>query len=253
MTNLRRLTFQLTPLLDLLLIVMFAQYMEVRIAAKQEADRVASERETSSQENEELRRQVELWETQQRQFDRNQNRDREQLGQLIRELFQIPEATIDRIIQPRSVTESGGLSPAEIADLKARFQQLASSRGDKVVDHLLTFNEMRKQFDVWELYMNEDGELIATVGQDRQQVKSKPIETAEAFVDTMLQIRREFPPTKNTVLILCRYGDCRLINKLAMTRGLPAIARRMSNDKQESVQFEFAIFGYRPQPEFEKK
>ena len=252
MNNLRRLTFQLTPLLDLLLIVMFAQYMEVRIAAVQEADRITSERESDTKEKDDLRQQLERLEVAQRQADRTQHQDREQIGQLIRELFQVPEAVVNRIVQPRGVNDAG-LPPSEIAELKARFQQLAASRGDRVVDHLLTFNEMRKQFDVWELYLNEDGELIVTVGQDRQKVKSKPIETAEAFVDTMLQIHREFPPTKNTVLILCRYGDCRLINKLAMTRGLPVIARRFSNDKTDSVQFEYAIFGYRPQPEFDKK
>ena len=193
----RRLTLQLTPLLDLMLIVMFAQYMEVRIVATQQAERVASERQSTTAENDALRQQVDEWETQQRNVNQKQKREIEALGQLIRELFQVPEATLNKIIQPRSKNEAGGLSPAEIADLKARFQQLANSRGDQVVDHLLTFNEMRKQFDLWEFYLNEDGELVATVGQDRQQVKSKPIETPEAFVDAVLQIHKRFPPTKN--------------------------------------------------------
>ena len=253
MMHVRRLTLQLTPLLDLLLIVMFAQYMQLRIAATQEVERVASERETTSHENELLRKQVDQWESQQRDFDQKQGQEREQLGQLVRELFQIPESTINKIIQPRSKNEAGGLSPSEIADLKARFQQLANSRGDQVVDHVLTFNEMRKQFDIWDLYLNEDGELLITVGQDRQQLKSKVIETPEAFVDTVLKVRKQFPPTKNSVLILCRYGDCRLLNKLAMTRGLPAIAERMNSDGQATTHFEYAVFGYRPHPELEKR
>ena len=251
MNNVRRMTLQLTPLLDLLLIVIFAQYMEVRIVAKQESDRVSSERQSTAEENDTLRQQVDQWESQQRNFDRKQHQERDQLGQLIRELFQIPDATVNKIIQPRSKNETGGLSPAEIADLKARFQQLANARGDLVVDHLLTFNEMRKQFDVWEIYMNEDGALLITIGQDRQHVKSKVIETPEVFVDSVLQIRKQFPPTKNSVLILCRYGDCRLLHKLSMTRGLPAIAERLKSDGQGTTHFEYAVFGYRPQPELE--
>lgn len=248
----RRLTLQITPLLDLLLIVMFAQYMEVRIAAEQHAERAAIERQSVSNENEALRQQIESWENDQRQFDRKQNQERAQLGQLIRELFRIPDATINRIIQPRSKGEAGSLAPSEIADLKSRMQQLANARGDQVVDHLLTFNEMRKQFDLWEFYLNENGELIVTAGPDRQTVKVGVIETPEQFVDAVLKVRKQFPPTKKSVLILCRYGDCRLLNKVAMVRGLPVIAERIRSDTGGTIQFEYAVFGYRPQPELDK-
>ena len=253
MNHVRRLSLQLTPLLDLLLIVMFAQYMEVRIAAKQEADRVAVERESVHHENELLKRQVDEWESEQRQFDKRQNQERAQLGQLIRELFRIPEATVNRIIQPRSKSDTGGLAPSEIADLKSRIQQLANARGEQVVDHLLTFNEMRKQFDLWEFYLNENGELIVTAGPDRQTIKLAVVETPEEFVDAVLMVRKQFPPTKRVVLILCRYGDCRLLNKVAMVRGLPVIAERIRNDTEGTVQYEYAVFGYRPQPELDKR
>ena len=42
--NRQRMTFQLTPLLDLLLIVIFAQYMEVQNQAKSAQTRLARER-----------------------------------------------------------------------------------------------------------------------------------------------------------------------------------------------------------------
>ena len=73
MTRVRRMTLQLTPLLDLLLIVIFAQYMEVRIVAKQESDRVAHERESSAVEYNEWRRQVDEWESQQQNVYREQH------------------------------------------------------------------------------------------------------------------------------------------------------------------------------------
>ena len=197
--------------------------MEVRIVAKQESDRVAHERESTAVENRELRRQVDEWESQQRSVDREQHQIREQFGEVVRELFRIPEVTLNKIVQPRSKNEAGGLSPAEIAELKARFQQLATSNGDQVVDHLLTFQEMRKQFDVWEFYLNED---------------------------VVLQLRNRFPPTKNSVLILCSYGDCQLSHRLSLTRGLPAISSRLRQDGQGTQNFEYALFGYRPQPQF---
>lgn len=253
MNSMRRISLQLTPLLDLLLIVMFAQYMEVRIAATQETERVADERDSIQKENESLQRQVDKWEADQRQLDRRQNQERVQIGQLIRELFRVPEVTINRIIQPRSKGDAAGLSPSEMEDLKARIQQLANARGEQVVDHLLTFNEMRKQFDLWEFYLNENGELLVTAGPDRQTAKLGVVESPEEFVDAVLQVRKQFPPTKKTVLILCRYGDCRLINKVAMVRGLPVIAERIQRDTEGTVRFEYAIFGYRPQAELEKR
>ena len=249
MTFVRRVTLQLTPLLDLMLIVIFAQYMEVKMVAKQEIDRVASERQEAVDENELLRNRVGQWEAQQQVFDHAQQREREQLGQVVRELFRMPDSTLNKLIQPRSRTETGGLSSTEIADLKARFQKLANSTGEQVIDHLLTFNEMRKQFDVWDFYLNEDGILQITIGQDRQQIKSKVIESPEIFVEVVLQVRKQFPPTKNSILILCSYGDCQLSHRLAMTRGLPSLAERMKNDGQGTQSFEYAVFGYRPQPE----
>ena len=249
MTFVRRVTLQLTPLLDLMLIVIFAQYMEVKMVAKQEIDRVASERQEAVDENELLRNRVGQWEAQQQVFDHAQQREREQLGQVVRELFRMPDSTLNKLIQPRSRTETGGLSSTEIADLKARFQKLANSTGEQVIDHLLTFNEMRKQFDVWDFYLNADGTLQITIGQDRQQIKSKVIESPEIFVEVVLQVRKQFPPTKNSILILCSYGDCQLSHRLAMTRGLPSLAERMKNDGQGTQSFEYAVFGYRPQPE----
>lgn len=252
MTLSRRLTLQLTPLLDLLLIVMFAQYMEVQIVAKREAERISSERDATEEENEQLRQRVAQVESEQRNSDRDRLRDHEQIGQLIREVFRLPDDTVNKVVQPRAVGEAG-LSPSEMAELKAQLHQLSNERGDRVVDHLLTFNEMRKQFDLWELYLNENGELIVSAGPHRPQVKSKAIETPEAFIDTMLAVRDKFPPTKQSVLILCRYGNCRLVNKIALTRGLPAISQRINADGNEPVRFEFAIFGYRPQSELEQR
>lgn len=245
----RRLALQLTPLLDLLLIVIFAQYMEVRIVARQESDKVTVERETTITENQELRQKVEEWEQQQRATDQEQHTQREQVGQIVRELFRIPERQLNKILQPRSKTESSGLSTSDIADLKTQLQQLADSHGAQVVDHLLTFNEMRKQFDIWELYMNEDGSLLITVGQDGRRVTSKPIASPEEFVDVVLRVRDQFPPTRDNVLLLCSYGDCRLFNRLSMTRGLPAISERLRKDRRGSQNFEYAVFGYRPLPE----
>ena len=104
MTPARKLTFQLASLLDLLLIVMFALYLEMQTVAQQQTERVEAERQTTATDLESLQRQLAdlqkqlaQWEEKQRDVDRAEHASREQLGELFRELFRIPESTIQKI------------------------------------------------------------------------------------------------------------------------------------------------------------
>jgi hypothetical protein len=54
----RRLTLQLTPLLDLLLIVMFAQYVEIRAKAEKQTQEIQSTHEQSQAQLDEAIRQL---------------------------------------------------------------------------------------------------------------------------------------------------------------------------------------------------
>ena len=252
MMSMRRLTLQLTPLLDLLLIVIFAQYMEVRTVAKQETERIETERQAAvaniellQRQLSDLQRNLDDWEEQSRAANRAEHQTKEQLGQLFGELFRIPEATIQRIAKRRSQDEAG-LSPSEVASLRKEFQALATARGDQIVDHLLTFTEMKKRFDVWELYLEENGALIVTAGSSRQRLQTGIIETPEQFSDELFKLYKSFPQTKSVVLILMSYGDSRLQHRLAVIKGLPEVAERMRLDSNGSVRFEYAVLGFRP-------
>lgn len=249
----RKLTLQLTPLLDLLLIVIFAQYMEVRTVAKQETEKARIESEAARDDLDVVRRQLEAlqkqlaeWEQKHREVEQSEYAGREQLGQLFGELFRIPEATIQRIANRRSSDEAV-LSPAEIAALKAEFKVLSTARADQVVDHLLTFAEMKKRFDVWELYIQQDNSLIVTVGQHKKRLQADDIGTPELFADEFFKLYKSFPQTKSIVLILVSYGDSQLRYRLAITRGLPIVSERMRQDSNATVKFEYAVLGFRPE------
>lgn len=241
----RKLTFQLASLLDLLLIVMFAQYLEVQTVAQQQTERIEAERQTSATDLKALQQQLSQWEDRQRAVDKAEHSGVEQLGRLFGELFRIPEATIQKIARQRSQDEAG-LSPAEIAALRKEFQSLATARGDQVVDHLLTFAEMKKRFDVWEVYLQDNGALVVTAGSHQKRLQTGIIETPEQFSDEVFKLYKSFPQTKSVVLILVSYGDSRFSDRLAVIKGLPVVAERMRIDSNSTARFEYAVLGYRP-------
>jgi hypothetical protein len=245
---------QLTPLLDLLLIVIFAQYMEVQIVARQETERAETERQSAKADLDSLQaqlaalqKQLAQWEEQRRATERTEHSGREQLGQLFGELFRIPEATIQKIASRRSADEAV-LSPSEIAALKSEFKSLAAARPDQIVDHLLTFSEMKKRFDVWELYLQENDSLLVNVASHQKRLQPDEIETPELFSDEFFKLYKSFPQSKSIVLILVSYGDAQLRYRWSITKGLPIVSERMRLDSNGTVKFEYAVLGFRPDP-----
>jgi F0F1-type ATP synthase membrane subunit b/b' len=253
MTPARKLTFQLASLLDLLLIVMFALYLEMQTVAQQQTEQVEAERTTAASDGEALRRQLaelqqELtnWREKQRDSEHADQANREQLGTLIREVFRIPEATVQKIAQRRD-RDDAGLTPAEITSLKKELQTLATSRGDQVVDHLLTFAEMKKRFDVWEVYLQENGALVVNAGSHQRRLQTGAVESPDQFSEELFRLYKSFPQTKSIVLILVSYGDSRLIHRHAVIKGLPLVTERMRADSNGVTRFEYAVLGYRPE------
>lgn len=250
----RRLTLQLTPLLDLLLIVIFAQYLEVGTVARQETERAEVERaaaqadlETVRQQLTELQQQLADWDQKHRETEQSEYKDREQLGQLFGELFRIPEATIQKIVTRRTSNEAAW-SAAEITALKAEFKSLSTARADQIVDHLLTFAEMKKRFDIWELHVGRDNSLLITAEPHQKRLPPDAIATPEQFSEEFFKLYKSFPQSKNVVLILVSYGQSHFQYRWSVARGLPVVTERMRQDSNGTIKFEYAVLGLRPEP-----
>jgi len=248
----RTLTLQLTPLLDLLLIVFFAQYMEVRLVSDRKSEQAESRVAAANadldklrQQLAELQKQLADWEQQQRQADQSGYESREQLGKLFGELFQLPESIIERITRQRSSDEAV-LSSAEIEALTSEFRTLSTARADQVVDHLLTFAEMKKRFDVWEIHVQGDNSVLITAGPHQKRLQPDEAATPELFNEEFFKLYKSFPQSKNVVLILVSYGNSQLRYRWSVTRGLPAVTERMRLDSNGQVKFEYAVLGFRP-------
>lgn len=273
----RKLTFQLTPLLDLLLIVIFAQYMEVqqtvqrgeRRSAAQAAEAreriqtmgrrlAALQAESNALESELAERRQEFNELLQGRLDeqaefqrqrveltealREARRQRDRIGELAVELFNLPESAIDRAVDPAPA--AGQRSPQEIEALKEQFRAMGRMRADEMVKHLLAVGELRKRVDLWEVYITENGIFQFTTGRETFQFRAND---AETFVTTMFRYYKSLPQPKSLVVILLSYGDAKAVWREAALSGLPQLAERMQADSNGRTRFEYSVLGFRPE------
>ena len=277
----RKLTFQLTPLLDLLLIVIFAQYLEVQFTsarAEQEIARraaVQTAEAQKAQKNAEERLakllaerqtlhaqlQAELADlTEEMQRTLNQRKD---LADLVAGLFRIPKEVLDQALA------SGERTPEEQRQLREIVNQLAAEHQNDVIKHLITHQAMRKRVDVWTLFIETDGNAYLKVGDEtkvflvrdqstpidaermaqlsaREQslaMKRAEAEAAEAFAQRLFNAYQTLPQPKSIVVLVVSWdGELARYYREPARLGLD-VAMRLFHTNNDRTQFIPAILG----------
>jgi len=285
MISRRRLTFQLTPLLDLLLIVIFAQFMDtqettarIEQRAEQQVEQAEQKAEkyselsnqalrkinTLSEQNERavrdavqtkqaaveldqrMRNMQQASEKQKQELSEQLKVTREQrdlVGELVQELFQLPDSIIDPLLKSKADPESEK-AKEEIERIKKQLQELAGGKAEDVVKHFLTYDELTKRSDIWELYLTENGVFRLKIGDQTTDFRA---DSAETFVDRFFAIYKTVPQPKSLVIILFSYGDAKASTRFAATQGLPLISERMRADSSGRTRYEYAVMGFAPE------
>lgn len=251
----RRLSLQLTPLLDLLLIVMFAQYVEIRAKAEKQTQQVESTRvEAQVQLDEAVRQLVALrerlasLEMQAEEADARASEaegyrvQRDLIGEMVGDVFHIPEAALKPLLQQRRTTGPGP-SNDDLTQAQARWNAIIGNPGPAIVDHLLTFGEMRKRVDIWELYVQDNGTTVITVGPKKQSFRA---ENSAAFSSRLFDAYKALPEPKSMVLVMVSYGDAQFGIRKAALDGVPTALDRIRKDIGNRSRFEYAVLGFRP-------
>lgn len=263
----RKIVFQFVPLLDILLILIFAQFLDVKVSSDQqradmqrEADnrvaqaerRLQAESLTLEQLRNELQaksatdaermrvledRAVELTESREDLWEQQQR-----AGDVVAELFHVPQALIDQTFSPPTANEVPR-TPAETERLKSEFQKLAALRGPDVIKHFLTYAEVQKRTDIWEIYIDETGMVTLTAGGQEFRFRA---ESAEEFQTALFNRYKALPEPKSLVIMLLSWGDARFSARKPATDGLPIAADRMRSDAGGRTRFEYAVIGFRP-------
>ncbi|MBW3540691.1 MAG: hypothetical protein KY476_10505 [Planctomycetes bacterium] len=266
----RRLTLQLTPLLDLLLIVIFAQYMEMRNTSRaaqaelaesgataedlRERDRALAEALGRLAELEGLldRREQELGEEIRRLIEREQR-----VGDLVAELFRIPEDALADALRPQP-GDTLARSPAEAERLRKLVREMASRRGHEAVKHLLVHDELQKRCDVWDIHLDRMGVVTVVLGDRTHRFRfaaglegdDDPAEAtrraAESFSQQLFDLYKSLPQPKSVVIMLFSYGRIAYGIRKPAFDGLRDAADRMRADSGGRTRFEYANLGYMP-------
>ena len=267
--NRRRITLQLAPLLDLLLIIIFIQYLEMdglvedqqqtsaaQLAAVQsdleqtkaelqsrltDADRLAADLATRASELKSVR--VALVETDE-ELDQLREQRNTIVG-LLPELFSQSDAAVAKLIEsamPQNVRQT----PEQIGRLKQDFRRFAEQRPSAALHHLLTFGEMRKHCDIWQLYLTDSGEALLTT--DRTTTRLDTSETAAEFESRLFQRYKSLPEPKGLVIVLFSHGDAAAGVLEAALDGLPRVTRRMQADTNHRTRFEYGNLGLALEP-----
>jgi hypothetical protein len=188
----RKLAMQLTPLLDLLLIVIFAQFMEVREESKQsdnareqQAAKIQDELKSIRAESNRLYKQLEEKESRSREDQRQiaemkkaltQRADelqkrvdrlksqRDLLAKNLAEMFRVPEKALQEVLEPLSSKEAARTA-ADLKKLKETIKTLSDSGTPQIVRHVIKYEELLKRCDILEIHVGPENVAKITFGK----------------------------------------------------------------------------------------
>ncbi|MEM9702630.1 MAG: hypothetical protein AAF907_09320 [Planctomycetota bacterium] len=264
--------FQLTPLLDLLLIVVFAQFLEGKQADESRAERAdeliaATLAELETERNELSQLQASLTEQNARlaternravelaksavQTARDMEAATNRSADLLTELLDVPEALAAQLRpEPRSDAEQ------DLAAARRRLAQLKEQKGFEVLRFLVGYEELLKRAEVWTLHVRGGGFVaLSTGGPGAGRVELLRLEEngqrarADEFVRRLFAATKALPQPKGLVVILVSFDrTARAGVYQPVLDGLGEAVRRLEADQNGRTQYEFAVLGAAPEP-----
>ena len=258
----RRLALQLTPLLDMMLIVIFAQYMEVQQTAQRQAQeaKLAVVRSTEAE----------------AELARDQQRMRQQAAELAR--TQAEQAALQAELDKQRIELSAALQTARterdrIAALAARLfavsddalqQALGSDVGDGMLKlkqamaqmpvetasdlakQMLVIDALRRTTDIWDIHIDDNGVTRVSAGRDSVSFRA---DTPAEFSEKLWGWYRTLPAPQRMVMILISWADATAGARQAAQRGIAGATERMRNELSGKTLFDQIVVGFKPRAE----
>lgn len=252
MMNRQRMTFQLTPLLDLLLIVIFAQYMEVQNEATSAQSKLQEERSVLEQQFRErttdLEKQFaaksEELEATRRRYSKHYEsivRQHQQAGSALASALNLPGTLMEQVLRLRA---DGNVSDAEnLQEAIQRMRDQISGRGAEMLEFILRYDEMQKHVSVWEIYLNDGGQVLFSDGENAETVVFR---TMDEFASRCFEVSKSFSEPKPLVIILLTHGDAQAGLRRKATQGMTPLVEQLRKDAGNTRWFDFSLMGFRP-------
>ena len=245
----RRLAMQLTPLLDLLLIVMFSQYIEnrhrsvaieesltvreqaIEVRQQQLEDDVAEQKKSLEQ----------LAKTYNERFQSIINQHH-QVGSILAESLNLPGNVMAEVLKLRT---SGSADDADrLQGASQRLQELMQARGEEVFRFMVRVDEMQKHVTIWEIYVQENGQAFIT---DSEQSFTADFSSDAELASRLFEFSKSFSEPKTLVIVLLTWGDAQAGARRRATDAMPLLMNQLHRDAAGTRWYDFSIVGYRAQ------
>jgi hypothetical protein len=239
--------FQLTSLMDLLLIIVFAQYLEFH---RQRSDALADAQHAIARAQQSLHGQLaeeagNLKRIQDRLVGDNQRLRQQQAltEQLLKTLLQIDPSLV---VAERSPQES----LQTLADVQAAAAAIGQADGTQLLRFLAGHEQLLKRAEVWTVHVSDRGDTELQAGLRSGKSQSFRLEAdsqaarTDEFVEQMRAAYAQVPQPKGLVVILVSYSPRAVAgNYQPVLDGMPRVIEWLSADSRGRTRFEYAVIG----------
>ena len=246
----RRTRFQLTPLMDLLLIIVFAQFLEMRETSQEQTQEIEQERQALLDEQT-------MWRAERDQAvaDRNMAMATQQANtqdvsralEMLRGWLNL-DAESSEQANLRSSADSGDV----IARAIERSRQLASADPNTLIRFLVGHDELLKRAEVWTVHARETGDVVfdASGYTETFRLESRrQAQRTQEIADRLFAAYKQSPQPKGLIVVLVSYAPRSVAGVYQpLIDAMPATLERLRADTPTS-RFEYTILGAAQAPE----
>lgn len=253
-----RFRFQLAPLVDLLLIIVFAQFLEVRQTADADSQKQQQQMEEIHQQmtdtdqqlvdisqkmvdiNQEKELLQTVVQTSRTQLQNERDRTAKAMG-AVAEMFNLSASDVESFAS----SEDGDIQDV-VERVRGRAQRLATDSPETVMRFLVGHEELLKRAEIWNLHVDQRRQVTLSVG-DLEEVfqleqRGQDARTTE-FEDALFASYKQLPQPKELVVILVSYSPDAVAGVYQpMINAVPLAVERMRAD-DPTTRFEYTVLG----------
>ena len=270
----RRMILQLTSLVDLLFIVMFLQYMELRDTtsrqvraetarrrvaetAQGDADRLKesalantsamirrlqslqSQNEALSDKLTEAQKQLAVAAIEQQTEEKRAAAELQSIAGVVKEMLGVPPDAITSVLSKAPETER--------LKLQERLESLKKQPPAQLVQHLRETADLKKYCEIWEVYIHSDNSVSMKIATNDAGERIF-VRSADEFANRLVASAREHGEPKSLVIVCLTWGDADLITRERVTQGLKSAVIALKSEWGGTKRIEFARLGYSEMP-----
>lgn len=230
MIHRKRLALQLTPLLDLLLIVMFSQHLEYQHL-------VASQKQN--------------YETQQQQLDKQRD--------TLTQQYLVVAQTLRDFLSPEQ-NKQLGRQLADFPEVRKALDNTLNSGPNAPLRFVNHVYGMQNRVTIWEIHLlGNDRATIQTTdlspnnnaaippaADDINDSNSIAFAGPEDFANQLFTAGKRLPTPKSLVLLLLSWDDATFGKRREAEQGLPILVKKLKEDASRERWYDSFILGQRP-------